>query len=365
MSLIQRYTELFKEFSHQQENWDFTSDSPFTLTRKESDQQLPLSLFLQGNEETVHIFFSLYNSTTLTKLAKDWLKTQGEEKFVRKDEDSGLIIYIDHEGFAAVLETSDSTPEDVIASIDQSIKKAELLLIKSVESVQKASESSSSAEESTDSETETTVVQEMDVSQVVESYLVENSYKHKHLNDRKRFVFGFSTKKYKDSDGDNSVQIVIDYSDDDLLRFTTPWLYKFDLDKTDYSLIASAIVWYQFTYKFLSMSLDPSDGELTICIDIPLGDGAKVCHKQIDRLVKFIHQVTEVTYDEIFGQMLEDSQGAESKLKSKIESHKKKRTNARWFESVKGKLDELSEQQKRQIEEILNNGDDEDKRAGI
>ncbi|MGY5451431.1 hypothetical protein ACVFI8_10870 [Agarivorans sp. MS3-6] len=365
MSLIQRYTKLFEEFSSHRDNWEISSKEPFIVSRVESDSQLPLSITLFGDDKTVHVCFNLYSNKQSVELARELLKAQGKKRIDVKDEDSGLDILIDNDGFATVLSTSDSSPEEVAERLDEYLEASESILIKLLRTAQDAISKSKETEgDSEPAAVETKAVDHLSADQVVAHFLDKNDYKYEHDEEKKRFVFGFSTRKYLNGKDKPSLRIVIEYSDKTLLRFVTPWLYQFDLDKTDYSLIASAIAWFQFEYKFLSMSLDPSDGELRISIDIPLGDGV-VNPGQIERLVTFIHQFSEDTYEELFGLMLEDSQAAEAKLHSLLKARKEKVSNFQWFESIKDKLDELSEQQKKDIEGILNRESGEQQRGGI
>jgi len=209
-----------------------------------------------------------------------------------------------------------------------------------------------------------TIGSQPSVHQVVKQYFSEKNYKYQDDEKNKRFIFGFATNSYIDPEGDSNIGIVINYSDDSLLRIETPRLYMFDLNKTEYSLICMAIAWFQFEYKFLSMSLDPSDGELKISIDIPVAKGT-LHSSQIDRIVQFILQFTEVTYDELFSLLLSDSNAAKKQLNEKIDKHKMKVKSHSWVESIKEKLSELTDEQKDAIEHILAQGNSTNQQGGI
>lgn len=346
MSLLQDYTDLFQHFSEQHTTWTITSDKPFTLSRALTEDSLPLSICLYGDDDSAHVYFNLYGSKGLTEIAEKLLKLKQEQQIQKKDEESGLVIMIDSDGFAVIFNASDVTPEEFSGNLEDLIGKSEALLLKVVET---AHEIIQDIHEKPATES----VSAGSIDQIIEQYFASEEYKYEHDKISKSFVFGFSTENYVNQKGTKSLRIVIDYSDNDLLRFTTPFLYQFDLQKTDYSLIASVTAWFQFEYKYLAMSLDPSDGELKISIDIPMGT-TLVHASQIKRIVSFILQFTESTYDELFALLLNDSQVAKEKLNLLIDTHKGKIANLKWHESIKSKLDGLTDAQKKAIDDILN-----------
>lgn len=158
--------------------------------------------------------------------------------------------------------------------------------------------------------------------------------------------------------------MAISYADKERLCIQTPSMYVFDLNKTDYSLIAMVIAWYQFEYKFLSMSLDPEDGELKISIDLPLGQGT-LHHSQIDHIVSFIQQFSEETYSELFSLLLTDSDSAKKILNEKIDEHKANRRSHSWLQSIQKQLTQSTDEQKAAIEKILSQGKSTNEQGGI
>lgn len=158
--------------------------------------------------------------------------------------------------------------------------------------------------------------------------------------------------------------MAISYADKERLCIQTPSMYVFDLNKTDYSLIAMVIAWYQFEYKFLSMSLDPEDGELKISIDLPLGQGT-LHHSQIDRIVSFIQQFSEETYSELFSLLLTDSDSAKKILNEKIDEHKANQRSRSWLQSIQKQLTQSTDEQKAAIEKILSQGKSTNEQGGI
>ncbi|MBW8189727.1 hypothetical protein K0504_01655 [Neiella marina] len=361
MNLLQAYSDLLSVIAAQNDGWSVKTKSPFTISREIDESQLALSISAHGSETKAHLYFNLYDDDALTELAAKVLKAQQKETIQKKDDDSGLFIIIDSDGFAVAYDATDVSIEDFTKQFDSLVETADSLLMKVVTSAQNAIKESEEAAPQTN---EASQAHAQPLAKVLEQYFAEKEYKNSHQEERERYVFGFSTTKYINPKGDQNVNVVINYSDKELLRLETPWLYQFDLDKTEYSLIATAIAWFQFEYKFLAMSLDPSDGELKVSIDIPLGEGT-LHTTQIHRIVTFIIQFTEATYEELFSLLLSDSQAAGKKLKGLLDGYKDKVDDRRWVESVKDKMQSLTEDQKQAIEAILEQQNSESNRDGI
>ena len=183
-----------------------------------------------------------------------------------------------------------------------------------------------------------------------------------------QLFLGINLDKYSDHDGKSLLIIHIHYGSDDLIRFQTPMMYKFDLSVTPYPLIASVIAWYQFEYKFLSMSLDPSDGELKISIDIPLGKGV-VHPTQVERIMSFIVQFTEETFDELFDHLLHSPDKAQVEVNKKITSYQQSIEAKKWVRQFETDLVGLSEDKRKELQLLLeelkategHSGNDDDK----
>lgn len=365
MSLMQDYSVLLGQIAEQHENWSVKTESPYTISRHAQENTLPLSISVYGSDTKAHLFFNIYDDGIFTDLAKKFLRIKEKEKIQTEDENSGLVVIIDSDGFAVVFDATDVNPADFAAQFTSLTETADNLLMGLVTNAHETVKDA--PDEPVDRDTSNQEVTQIEVESpenVVRQYFKEKDYKYNHDEKNKRFIFGFSTENYVNRNGEQSLQIVIDYSDDDLLRFETPWMFKFDFDQTEYSLIASVMAWYQFEYKFLSMSLDPADGELKISIDIPLGKG--VIHTtQVHRIVAFILQFTERTYEEVFSVLLTDSQAAEIKLKALINQHKKTVTDRDWLRSLEDKLGKLSDDQKQAIEAIIKQNDDHQDQNGI
>ena len=349
MSSIQEYTYLLTKVAQQREEWSVTADKPFTISRQHQDNALPLAISVHSNESKAHLFINLYDDSELADVAQKFLRIK-REKLIQHKDDSGLVIYIDEEGFAVVYDVTDVSTEEFSAQFDNIIDNAEELLSKlisyALEDLKSASNESNRP-----------------IEQVVEQYL-EKKYKFQHDEDGKRFILGFATDSYINKEGDKSLLVAISYADKERLCIQTPLMYIFDLNKTDYSLIAMVIAWYQFEYKFLSMSLDPEDGELKISIDLPLGQGT-LHHSQIDRIVSFIQQFSEETYSELFSLLLTDSDSAKKILNEKIDEHKANRRSRSWLQSIQKQLTQSTDEQKAAIPKILSQGKSTNEQGGI
>ncbi|MEG3765882.1 hypothetical protein [Alteromonas sp. 14N.309.X.WAT.G.H12] len=365
MSLMQDYSVLLGQIAEQHENWSVKTESPYTISRQAQENTLPLSISVYGSDTKAHLFFNIYDDGAFTNLAKKFLRVKEKEKIQTEDENSGLVIIIDSDGFAVVYDATEVEPANFAEQFTSLTETADSLLMGLVANAHETVKDI--PDEPVESEPQTQEVTQIvaeSADKVVLQYFKEKDYKYNHDEKNKRFIFGFSTEQYANRSGEHSLQLVIDYSDDDLLRFETPWMFKFDLDKTEYSLIASVMAWYQFEYKFLSMSLDPADGELKISIDIPLGKGV-VHTTQVHRIVAFILQFTERAHEEIFSVLLTDSEAAEIKLKALINQHKKTIADRDWLRSLEDKLGKLTDEQKTAIEAIVKQNDDPQEQNGI
>lgn len=358
MSSIQEYTDLLTKVAQQREEWSVTADKPFTISRQHQDNALPLAIRVHGNESKAHLFINLYDDSELADVAQKFLRIK-REKLIQHKDDSGLVIYIDEEGFAVVYDVTDVSTEEFSAQFDNIIDNAEELLSKSISYALEDLKSASNESERLESVTESN----RPIEQVVEQYL-EKKYKFQHDEDGKRFILGFATDSYINKEGNKSLLVAISYADKERLCIQTPSMYVFDLNKTDYSLIAMVIVWYQFEYKFLSMSLDPEDGELKISIDLPLGQGT-LHHSQIGSIVSFILQFSEETYSELFSLLLTDSDSAKKILNEKIDEHKANRRSRSWLQSIQKQLTQSTDEQKAAIEKILSQGKSTNEQGGI
>ncbi|MBA6379952.1 MULTISPECIES: hypothetical protein [unclassified Colwellia] len=361
MNLKQTYSDLLADIAEQHEDWSATSESPFTISRQAEEKVRPLSISVFGSESKAHLFFNLYNDNALSELAKKFLRVQNKDKIQTNDEESGLVIIIDSDGFAVVYDATKTNIEDFTPQFENIAETADALLMTVVADAYQTVEN---ADVPSIENTQTEQVEKPSIEHVLKQYFTEKDYKYKYQEDKQRFVLGFNTEHYLDDNGDPSFNVVLDYSDKGLLRFLTPFLYKFDLNKTQYSLIASAVAWFQFRYKFLSMSLDPSDGELRISIDIPLADG--VLHKsQVHRIMSFILQFTEDSYQELFSLMLSEPNESEKKLKEIIANYKQEIETGRWLKSLEDKMQGITEAQKQAIENILNQSESSTGKGGI
>ena len=358
MSLIEIYSSLLVHIAEQHDTWSVTSEeAPCTITRVESEGTLPLSIAVHGNEEKAHLLFHVYDDEILKNLAHRYLELKNESDIRNKESDSDFILMIDSDGFAAVYSAVETPHEDFTSQFEVLIQKAEKTLINAIKLADKELEEIGNSSSSSANSIIGPVTGKLTVVEVLDKYFEHHGYANKHDKENKRYIFGFETSVYMNEESYPNFRIIISYSDDSLLRFSTPWLYKIDFSKASYHFIASIIAWYQFEYKFLAMSLDPSDGELRISIDIPIEKG-EIHITQIHRIVTFIQSFVEETYKELFSLVLTDSEAAEEKLNKLITNYNKKRESAAWISKTKEKMIGLSEEQRKAIEAILEENQD-------
>lgn len=368
MSALQTYCDMLTQFAEQSPNWHVESTEPLTIVRETDGSVLPLAIALYGSEEDVRAYVNLYTNKELVGLAQKLLKTLNQEKITKQDDNSGLRVLIDSDGFAVILAGAQLKGDDFTSVLEELIETSESILTKLVKDALDVVNNHGKVNEETGTEEETTQDGGNDVYlptiQAIEKFLTDNDYKFRHDEKRQRYSLGFNSKNYRDKDGDSSIHIQIEYAYDDLLRISTPWLYQFDFDKVDYATVASAIAWYQFEYKFLSMSLDPADGELRISLDIPTPDG-RVHPDQIKRLTTFCYQFAEDTYEELFQLLLKAPDSGKQKLESLIDKHREKVANQQWINNLQDKLVGTTDEQKRMIESILAQSEGQKETRGI
>lgn len=341
------YTELLSKIAAQNELWSVSSDSPLTISREDDDAKLPLAISVVNNGE--YLCFQLYRDKKLNELANKLLAIERKEQIQAPVDDSGFVSLIDRDGFAVAFNTAAIDLNSVPAKFDDLVNKSETILAKIIK---EAIGTVKTAPDEGISSPDVMPTEKISIDKVVEQYFKEKEFNYHHDEDERRYVIGFQTDSYLNSDQKNSLRLVINYEDKGLLRIATPFLYEFDFEKVSYGQIASVIAWYQFEYKFLSMSLDPSDGELKISIDIPLGEGT-LHSSQIHRVVSFILGFVDETYPELFELLLNDSNKAEGKLNQIINEYRKKVANSQWVASLGDKISNITDEQKKEIEVIL------------
>ena len=96
-------------------------------------------------------------------------------------------------------------------------------------------------------------------------------------------IFSFTTAKYRDTDGDHSLGIVVRLLEDgEYVTISAPTAYK--IPKNRAPLFALACASIQWKTKLIQFEYDSSDGEVRPVIEFPLED-ARLTQKQLLRCI--------------------------------------------------------------------------------
>ncbi|VEL97594.1 hypothetical protein ALT761_02599 [Alteromonas sp. 76-1] len=370
MDLIKGISALIADFVEQQNDWKLSSSTPISIIKADNNSSLPYTLDISEREDDTSIRLHLHSEESLQNVAQAVLAKNGGDDYLNSD--GPFHTLIDSKGFSVFCDVSEvsfdqfsENFEGIVGRLEQMLKGAVKQAIELVsaddsdadtdDTESTAGGSSASSDEVTESApSDTDISQGEDVSpkEAIIQFLERKEWKFRDNSERQSIELGMNLDKYSDHDGKSLLLININYGNDDLVRFQTPMMYKFDFAKTPYSLIASVIAWYQFEYKFLSMSLDPSDGELKISIDIPLAKGV-LHHTQVERIVGFMIQFTEETFDEMFDDLLHAPEDAQKRIDGKISDYQQNIEAKKWVRQFETDLVGLSEEKRSQLQRAL------------
>ncbi|RUP83886.1 hypothetical protein C7Y69_00625 [Alteromonas sp. KS69] len=370
MDLIKGISALIADFVEQQNDWKLSSSTPISIIKTDNNSSLPYTLDISEREDDTSIRLYLHSEESLQNVAQAVLAKNGGDDYLNSD--GPFHTLIDSKGFSVFCDVSEvsfdqfsENFEGIVGRLEQMLKGAVKQAIELVsaddsdadtdDTESTAGGSSASSDEVTESApSDTDISQDEEVSpkEAIIQFLERKEWKFRDNSERQSIELGMNLDKYSDHDGKSLLLININYGNDDLVRFQTPMMYKFDFAKTPYSLIASVIAWYQFEYKFLSMSLDPSDGELKISIDIPLAKGV-LHHTQVERIVGFMIQFTEETFDEMFDDLLHAPEDAQKRIDGKISDYQQNIEAKKWVRQFETDLVGLSEEKRSQLQRAL------------
>tara|TARA_B100001063_G_C16743126_1_gene545915 strand:+ start:511 stop:1719 length:1209 start_codon:yes stop_codon:yes gene_type:complete len=370
MDLIKGISALIADFVEQHDDWNPSSSTPISIIKTDNNSSLPYTLDISEREDDTSIRLHLHNEENLQNVAQAVLVKNGGDDY--QNSDGPFHTLIDGKGFSVFCDVSEvsfdqfsENFEGIVGRLEQMLKgavKQAIELVSADESdadngeIESASEDSSAPRvdvtESAPTDSDISQFEVVSPKEAIVQFLERKEWKFRDNSERQSIELGMNLDKYSDHDGKSLLLININYGNDDLVRFQTPMMYKFDFAKTPYSLIASVIAWYQFEYKFLSMSLDPSDGELKISIDIPLAKGA-LHHTQVERIVGFMIQFTEETFDELFDDLLHAPEDAQKCIDGKISDYQQNIEAKKWVRQFETDLVGLSEEKRSQLQRAL------------
>ncbi|MCB5161949.1 hypothetical protein [Marinomonas algarum] len=365
MTLMQEISKSIFQFVTQNNNWDTVSVSPISIVRVGADAVFPYVLDVVEGDEYASLRLQLKAEGVLSRVTQGIVAKRGGERYF---ETEGLFsTQIDEESFSISCNVNRDILEQFTENFDAIVERCEqmisALVKQSIELMQEEIEEdeTGSAEEAPAPDVSSQALPEgqsnasmkpHSVKEAIIQYLDRKEWNYEDDEEKGRILLRVKLSQYSDHDDSNVFVVDMNYGNDDLVRFQSPMMYKFDLSVTPYSLIASVIAWCQFQYKFLSMSLDPADGELKISIDIPLGKGS-IDSSQVERIVGFMVQFTEETFDEWFDDLLHSPQDAQKKLDDTINKHRQQFESKRWVHQFESDLAGLSESKRNELERVL------------
>jgi hypothetical protein len=106
---------------------------------------------------------------------------------------------------------------------------------------------------------------------------------------------GFETDLYEDTDGENCVHILLRLEEDgEILRIQAPAIYRLPPKSGARRLAAVQRTLNQLNWetKTAHYEMDTDDGEIRLCIDLPLED-AKPTEQQLARAVRLVPLVVD------------------------------------------------------------------------
>ena len=124
------------------------------------------------------------------------------------------------------------------------------------------------------------------------------------IPDGEEFIaIGFTTESYRDSDGDNYLQVIISANENgEFLKVFSPMVYKYKDGPYKMQLFQTCLMVSGKT-KMLQYEYDEEDGEIRAIIEFPLED-SKLTEKQLARVVNGLVQLVD-HFDETFRQVMD------------------------------------------------------------
>lgn len=127
------------------------------------------------------------------------------------------------------------------------------------------------------------------------------------IPDGKNFVVtGFRTDQYRDSDGDNYLQVIIRVDENgEFLEVFSPMVYKYKDGPYKLPLFQACLM-VSWRTKMLQFEYDERDGEIRAIVEFPLED-ANLTERQLARVINgLVHLVDH--FDETFRRVMENGE---------------------------------------------------------
>jgi hypothetical protein len=135
----------------------------------------------------------------------------------------------------------------------------------------------------------------------IKCFLDEAKLNYKDYPGKSYIRTGYKTEKYTDTDGDQSVGIVISVEEDgEFIKVVVPQAYKFSKDLSSFHKMALFQTLLQISHmtKMMQFEYDIDDGEIWAIIEFPLED-AYLTKNQLMRCIRGITGILEEYHEMI------------------------------------------------------------------
>ncbi len=128
--------------------------------------------------------------------------------------------------------------------------------------------------------------------QEISAFLDERDIKHELKEDKGFIGFGVSTSRYRNTEGDTSITIIVAPEEDgEFLKVFAPRIYEYK-DGPHALVVYQLCLMINWRTKMLQLEYDASDGEIRAMIEFPLED-AKLTSKQLHRTIRGLLELIE------------------------------------------------------------------------
>jgi hypothetical protein len=125
----------------------------------------------------------------------------------------------------------------------------------------------------------------------IEHFLIKQELRHDINEERGHILTGFAMENYRDKDGDNYLQIVIQLEENgEFLKVYTPKCYQYAGDNK--SKVFQVLLMVSWKTKMIQFEYDHSDGEVRAVIEFPLEDSV-LTERQLMRSVVSLAQIID------------------------------------------------------------------------
>lgn len=135
-------------------------------------------------------------------------------------------------------------------------------------------------------------------------FLNNDGINHNVDKERTSIVTGFKTEEYRNTEGLDSLLVVIDLEEEgEYIKIFAPKCYSYK-DGPHHEAVFQACLMISYATKMVQFEYDPSDGEVRAGIEFPLED-AELTHRQLLRCIRSLVAIVE-RYDGMIRRAMTD-----------------------------------------------------------